>query len=139
MKRLLGITTDPCARVFAKYFTNRYGISQKSIVWIAWGFAVIAVCLISFDVVAPSVSPERLEFFFLVMVAVTTVILNLLSRRAESAFQQELEAGDFLPCEICGYNLNALEDRNVCPECGIAFDNVELQNTWRAWVAKHRK
>ena len=53
-------------------------------------------------------------------------------RRAMAALAVDLDATDCQMCLDCGYNLVGSDGSTVCPECGVAIDLREIQDTWRS-------
>ncbi|HPF39639.1 MAG TPA: hypothetical protein P5081_24235 [Phycisphaerae bacterium] len=57
--------------------------------------------------------------------------IGLGKRRAMAALAVDLDATDCMLCLDCGYNLVGSDGSVVCPECGVAIDRREIQETWR--------
>ena len=58
------------------------------------------------------------------------VILVFLTRRKASRLSRLAREHDFLICESCRYPLGEVQGRDVCPECGAAFDRYHLRRRW---------
>lgn len=71
--------------------------------------------------------------FFLVgacyVFAYPRVVRHMLTRQVQES--------SFLLCLCCGYDLGGLTVC-CCPECGAAFDPVEVRMTWVKWVNAQR-
>jgi hypothetical protein len=58
----------------------------------------------------------------------------IVGRRAKLAFARTILEHEGMVCFNCGYYLDTLPDKHICPECGAAYDKPALQARWLEWM-----
>lgn len=57
--------------------------------------------------------------------------LFLIQWRAETRLRRQLVAADWRLCPRCLYDLSALPNESVCPECGAPFEHGTIRRMWQ--------
>ena len=55
-------------------------------------------------------------------------------RACMQKFSIELLNKKLFCCLDCGYDLNGLPDRHICPECGTNYDRDDTQEVWKNFI-----
>ena len=66
------------------------------------------------------------------------LVWSIFPSTAKRRMVKRLEECDYRLCLTCGYRLEDLPLKHVCPECGSTFDIEQVRAAWRHWVQRNR-
>lgn len=99
--------------------------------------AVLALLFWILGPTVPSSALQRMSGKALILACLFALAANigfpLAWSRAKRRFERHLAAHEGCLCTACGYGLNGLPPRHVCPECGAPYDRNQCMRTWVAW------
>ncbi len=105
---------------------------------IGCGIAVALALAGRWVVILLNVSPRWFEISMLAAMVLAPVLTwYVLERNNDRLWDKALHC-DLALCLRCGYDLNGLPDRHICPECGAAYDLAGTQQRWAYWMTTAR-